>query len=176
MTPEWRAVEGYKGLYEVSNDGRVRRVAGPDSRGHHRQQREMRSAVDGPGYRIVALCKNGKMRTLRVHRLVARAFIGPCPAGKEVNHKDGDHFNNSDGNLEYVTNAENQAHAVRIGLKARGERNGSAKLSESDIAAIRALRSSGVSRADVAQRFGIKHIDYVTRISSGKVWAYLLPE
>jgi hypothetical protein len=175
----WRMIIGYEGLYEVSDEGSVRRVAGPDSRGRNRQQRVLRPAVDPHGYLCVALSKNAQMHTFRVHRLVAVAFLGPRPDGLEVNHKNGDKRHNAASNLEYITNEANQQHAVTNGLKASGERNGAARLSRADIDAIRRLRNDGASRAEVARRFGISHLDYVTRITSGKVWqsaSYLPPE
>ena len=59
--------------------------------------------------------KSGR-RNYFVHRLVARAFFGACPSWLECNHKDGDKGNSRVTNLEYVTHAENSAHAWRIGL------------------------------------------------------------
>jgi hypothetical protein len=52
------------------------------------------------------------------------AFIGLPPVGHEVNHMDGVKANNRATNLEYVTSMQNRQHAVRLGLTARGLRNG----------------------------------------------------
>src|SRR3972149_1183846 len=94
---EWRPVVGWEGWYEVSNLGRVRRIkeAAGTRRGHI-----LRWAVGGkPPYPRVFLCREGKVLTKRVHRLVAEAFLGPCPEGQEVNHKDGDKANPRASNL-----------------------------------------------------------------------------
>src|ERR1700690_1235619 len=100
MREIWKKVVGYEGLYEVSNLGRVwsckrRKVMSPNNSAYPR----------------LVLCK-GKVHTGKdVHVIVANAFIGPCPKGKEVNHKDLNTRNSKAKNLEYVTSAQNKKHA-----------------------------------------------------------------
>lgn len=104
---EWRAIPGYEGLYCISEFGDV--MSYP--KGHYKTTRFLRGYTTIQGYRIVGLSKKGKRQwNLGVHRLVALAFIGPCPDDKEVNHIDGDPSNNHVSNLEYVTHAENMQH------------------------------------------------------------------
>jgi hypothetical protein len=57
--------------------------------------------------------------TKTIHRLVAAEFLGTCPKGIQVNHKDGDRLNNHASNLEYVTPSENTRHSVVAGLLTR---------------------------------------------------------
>jgi hypothetical protein len=117
---EWRPVvygDVVKGLYEVSSMGEVRLT----------QKTMYRSAGDAvalcpdtKGYPIFcALRESGKRSPIKVHRLVAEAFIGGSD-GLQVNHKDGDKKNNAVFNLEYVTASENVLHAVRNGLMRGG--------------------------------------------------------
>lgn len=102
MDEQWRPVKGHE-AYEVSNQGIVRNAV----RGNVR-----RLTPNEKGYLRVQL--NGKW--LRVHRLVAIAFV-PNPENKpQVNHIDGDKTNNRADNLEWVTNLENAAHAISHGL------------------------------------------------------------
>lgn len=113
MNEIWMPIAGYEDRYEVSNTGKVRslnyRMTG--------KKKELKPITQGKGYHAVGLCKNGKMRWGKVHRLVADAFI-PNPENKrEVNHKDGNKKNNHADNLEWATASENQKHAYRIGLK-----------------------------------------------------------
>lgn len=103
----WRPVVGYEGLYEVSDKGRVRSLF--SKRG------KVLSPAKSMGYPYVNLSRDGRPRFARIHVLVAAAFIGECPDGHEVNHKDSDRTNNNVSNLEYVTHAQNVLHAVASG-------------------------------------------------------------
>ena len=96
----WKTIDGYED-YEVSSWGKVRnRVTG-----------DLISQEKNPkGYMRVSIGAVGKRHHLKVHRLVAAAFI-PNPERKpQVNHKDGNNRNNSYTNLEWVTDEENKAH------------------------------------------------------------------
>lgn len=67
------------------------------------------------GYPYVNLSRYGKQTPLRIHRLVAMAFLGaPADDGMEVNHKDADRTNNHLANLEWVTHLENVRHSIRL--------------------------------------------------------------
>lgn len=111
MIEEWRPFAD--GNYAVSNFGRVKRLT--DGRRTH-AGRMMKLTKMSIGYYSVGPTINGKNVKMTVHRLVAEAFIGPCPEGHEVNHKDGDKTNNRVDNLEYVTHQENMVHAHTSGL------------------------------------------------------------
>lgn len=116
---EWRTIPGWDD-YRVSNLGRVRRVR---SQYGNPASRILASKFAGNRYPLVVLKSNGRSRTINVHRLVADAFIGTCPPGKQVNHKDGDKTNSRATNLEYVTPKENVQHAAHMGLLAVGSRH-----------------------------------------------------
>jgi hypothetical protein len=103
----WKDVEGYEGLYLVSNDGRVRGT---------KSKKELKYNYTYNGYRRVKLYRDAKGKTFMVHRLVANAFIANPQNKAQVNHKDGNKQNNTVGNLEWVTQAENLVHAVKLGL------------------------------------------------------------
>lgn len=68
-------------------------------------------------YPIVSiLCSDGKTRTVSVHSIVIRSFVGPRPHGMIINHKDGYKENFTLGNLEYITQSANVRHAIDTGL------------------------------------------------------------
>lgn len=103
-------VAGFEGRYAVSEDGRV--WAYPNvSRGAGRWLKQQMSET---GYFYVCLFKDGTRRYVKVHRLVALAFLAPPQGGaNQINHRDGVKTNNCASNLEWVTAAENVRHALR---------------------------------------------------------------
>lgn len=100
-----------------------------------------------------------------VHRVVAAAFLGACPPGREVNHKDHDYTNNAASNLEYVTRSENMLHSHRSGRRrAEGEGHGLTKLTVQAVAEMRRRHAAGgITLARLAEEFG------VTPSAAGKV-------
>lgn len=112
---EWRAVKGFEGIYEVSNRGRVRSLDREDSAGRQRSGVVLSGYIDKrKGYCRVGLCKNAVPSMHLVHILVATAFLGECPEGFEVAHKDHCGSNNYVENLEYVTHAENMRQSAAL--------------------------------------------------------------
>lgn len=115
----WKDIEGFEGYYQVSNIGRIRSV--DRCAKSYNGERIVKGKVLKPvmskktGYYQINLYKGGKKRGFNVHFLVAMAFVEQN--GKPfVNHKDGRKTNNVADNLEWVTNRENQHHALKLGL------------------------------------------------------------
>ena len=147
MQEEWKPC--YNGPYEASTKGRVRKVVS-DRNGTH--YKILKPHQTEKGYVRVCCRINGKQRNQRVHRLVAAAFIGPCPTGEEINHKDGKKTNNDISNLQYVTPIENRRHAVRNGLY-----QPKLKYSQVVVDRIRSLREDGHTFASIATAVGVSH-------------------
>lgn len=116
LAERWRSVVGYEGLYEVSNQGRVRSLARLDARGHQ---------LDGAllklhphplsGHLQTTLTKSGACVVKKVHRLVLEAFVGPSPDGTEGCHWNGNPADNRIGNLRWGTPVSNAADRIRHG-------------------------------------------------------------
>ena len=115
----WRDVDNYETYYEVSNTGQVR---SKDRKALYAKGfrlltgKQISIRINNCGYKEVRLSRNGKTLTTFTHILLAKAFI-PNPFLKsEVNHKNGIKSDNRISNLEWVSHAENMAHASRVGL------------------------------------------------------------
>lgn len=109
----WKPVVGYEGLYEVSNLGRVKRIAvGPGARAG----RILKARRLNGGHLTLGLYRDGKREKFLVHRLVLLAFVGPCPDGMQGCHApDPDPSNNRLSNLRWDTQSENEFDKVKHG-------------------------------------------------------------
>ena len=104
MTTEiWKPIKGYEGLYEVSDQGRVKSL----NYLHTGQERILSQNKTPDDYLQVMLYKNSEQKKLLVHRLVAEAFV-PNPENKPtVNHINEDKHDNRAVNLNWMTRKEN---------------------------------------------------------------------
>ena len=112
----WKPVAGYEGLYEVSDHGRVRSLPGFRWNGqniHAFKGRILKLQCSGIYYHV-ALSRDGRVRCIKVHQLVAEAFLPPCPGtqGKHRGCYNIDHINNQSldnraTNLQWLTCYEN---------------------------------------------------------------------
>lgn len=105
----WKDIEGYEGLYQVSNFGRVKSLERIDSLGRHRREKILKTDINNKGHLSVKLSKNGVRKKYLIHRLVAEEFL-PNPEKKPiVHHKDHNKLNNNVDNLVWLTHEEHAA-------------------------------------------------------------------
>lgn len=169
---EWRPILGTNGRYVVSNFGRIQNLFPKKG-----ANCILAGVNDGKGYRRIPLTAHGRPRRLwLIHQLVALAFLGDCPKGKNINHIDSNRANNRADNLEYVTQLENQRHSWRTNNRKpphHGEATHFAKLTEQDVIRIRDLRSHGLTYAEIAIGFNTKPAN-IWHICTGRTWKHLL--
>jgi hypothetical protein len=148
---EWRDIPGYEGRYQASSLGRIRSL---DRRVNicHGATRLMKGRVlrpagqkRDPHLRVVL---GHKASGSLVHKLVALAFLGPCPDGQEVRHLDGDPLNNRVDNLEYGSRTENILDVYRIGRPWR-------TLTAEQALSVRARLQAGETAAAIARDLGV---------------------
>jgi len=157
---EWSYVEGSP-EYRVSNQGRVYSF---------KSNRLLSCARGGTGYPQVRIDN----RSRKVHQLVLESFVGPCPDGFECDHKNGIRHDNRLENLHWVTRQENMLNRRNHGTHnvVKGERNHTAKLTESDVRDIRTMISWGIPCTGIADMYGMKS-QSIDAIKHRKSWAYL---
>lgn len=154
--------------YFLSRDGHVFSTRRGDLRplGEH---------DNGKGY--VRAVIYGKQKA--IHRLMAETFLGPCPEGMEVNHKNGVKTDNSVGNLEYVTRSQNVQHAFDTGLRFgwKADAHPYAKLTSEKVSMIRCeyfkVAVDGRLPRGEGKRLGAKfgvHPCYLTLVAKGRFW------
>lgn len=184
----WKAVVGYEGRYEVSDQGRVRSVERmaphPTAKSGFRlwpskimKQSESKSSDPDRPYLYVGLYGENKKQTLLlVHALVLTAFEGPRPSDRHVGmHGDDNPSNNKLSNLKWGTYKENVADMFSKGRNnktvfARGERASSAKLTDKQAKAIaKRIREGSMLIKEIAAEFGVSSTT-VSHIKSGKYW------
>ena len=100
----WKKIEGFPN-YSVSDDGQVK---------NDLSERMLTLFDNGLGYKVVHLSKDKNKRTVRVHRLVAQAFIANPQEKSCVNHINGNKSDNRVENLEWCTHSENNIHSYRM--------------------------------------------------------------
>ena len=168
----WKPIYEYEGLYEVSSYGGVRsvdRVIVRTRRGtSHCLQQKGKVLKPMKSWDYLAVELRGK--AVKIHKLVANCFI-PNPENKpQVNHIDGNKYNNNATNLEWCTHSENMQHALRTGLRVmpKGLRC-NAKLSLAMIHRIKTLSEIEYSPNEIATIFDVSretvyiHIRQLTR-------------
>lgn len=109
----WRDIEGYEGLYQVSNEGRIKDL---NYRGKGKEVilKGTNQTNGQTNYKrtVVRLCKDGTGKDYKLHFLVAKTFIPNPNNYKCINHIDGNPLNNNVNNLEWTTQKKNVAHAI----------------------------------------------------------------
>lgn len=108
----WKAIQNYP-LYECSANGEIR---------NKETGKILKQYFDSKGrYKLISLCKDGKMKMLLVHRVIAMTFIENPNNLEQVNHIDGNKVNNSINNLEWMNRSDNIKHGYEHNLMKRSK-------------------------------------------------------
>lgn len=164
MIEIWKDIEGFEGLYQVSNLGRIKSSCREGTKGGIIKQ----FLIDK--YMKVHLYKDGESRFYFVHRLVALAFIENPLNKPQINHINGNKYDNRAINLEWATSQENLQHAIGTGLrhfKKVGQfKNG--VLIKEYINCLQASKQTGISQPNIWYCLKGKH-----KTCGGFEWRYL---
>lgn len=139
------------------------------------KRRKLKPAPDGFGHLYVCICNDGKVKNMKLHRLVALQYLPPQPSPKhEIRHIDGNKINNHFSNLCWGTHAENQADMVRHGTSPRGERHGLSRITEDQARRIKFLKGK-VERgyySKLARALRVNH-KIISDILCDKTWRWI---
>lgn len=167
MNETWKIVKDTDSIYQISSLGRLK----TNNWKNHGLEKVMKPARDKKGYLRTVIKRNGKLGTVKLHRLVAETFI-PNPENKpQVNHKNGIKDDNRVENLEWCTNSENHKHSFAIGTQSnKGENNPTNKLTDKMVLYMRShpeIRTLCFASIYRLERSTIKRARY------GKTWTHL---
>jgi hypothetical protein len=169
----WKTIPGYEGVYEVSNHARVRSLNRICCYTNRRLMGKVLATKLTLGYPTLGLHKNRKTYHLKIHRLVAQAFI-PNPENKPfINHINGIRHDNRLENLEWCTAQQNMIHALETGLRKppMGERCKLSRLKKDQVLEIIKLRGT-IGVREIGRRFGVRH-STISDIHKGKTWKHI---
>ncbi len=162
---QWLPVPGREGEYEVSDQGRIRSLDREVVQ--RRKGKILAPGRSSNGYPSVVM---GQRDSRTVHAVVATAFLGPCPKGQQVRHKDGNRSNAALSNLTYGTPVENRADADRHQTSVRGSEYRTAKLTEKTARVVKALKGK-VSQSKLAKRFKVSPAA-IQAVHDGRTWKH----
>ena len=161
MYENWLPVPEYEGLYEVSDQGRVRNV---------KTQCVKIPQKKRCGKYQIRLSKNSKRKDFTISCLVAAVFIGPRPEGMCVLHGPKGRDYHGVDNLRYGTHQENMLDRIRDGTDNTGERHPMAKLNKMQVRVIRRLlESKSMTQREIGEIFSVKQAT-VWKINRGLTW------
>lgn len=160
----FKDIKNFENTYEISNLGRVR---------NKKTNLFLKSSYNKKGYQYVYLVysRTGRVKWY-IHRLVAFHFISNPLNKPQVNHIDGIVTNNVVTNLEWVTNEENQKHAILNNLHYQGAKHKDSKFTEQSIQLLPKLVEVGFSISQLNKLTGVAKIN-IEKVISGKTWRAL---
>ena len=126
MAEIWKDIEGYEGIYQVSNRGRVKSLSRAIFNKHGKWMRDnperiKKLTIGSHGYYVCSMHRGGQQTVRTIHTLVAEAFLTNDNSLRVVDHIDGNKLNCNLENLEYVDHKENNRRAYSTGLRRRND-------------------------------------------------------
>lgn len=178
----WKDIEGFEGLYQVSDHGRVksmdRLVKYSDGRIVKYKSKLLKFDKSnenkrGQFYLRATLSKENKQKRLQVHRIVANHFIDKIKGKNIINHIDGNPENNHFSNLEWCTYSENEYHSFNT----LGKEQWARKLTEDQVRWIRknAIKGTGKEKRkdsnimEICEKYSVTK-GVILRVLSGKTY------
>lgn len=167
----WKNIENYGGDYQISNFGKIKSFKND-------KVKIRKPYLDKDGYLQIVLSKNGISKWLKIHRLVAEAFIPNLENKPDVDHIFNNKFDNFAGNLRWVTKTENNRYAYETNRVKTGEDNYKAKLTNEQALWCKQVykpRDKEFGAAALSRKFGV-NVRTMCDIVRGKTYKKILPD
>lgn len=126
----------------------------------------LRPQSNGRYYKVTLSLGNSKQQQFLLHRIIAECFVPNPMKKKEVNHINGDRYDNRVENLEWVTPSENQIHSVKTNLKKHGTDLWNGKFTKEQVLEIIKRKQNGESCRKLGEEFGV-NATTISAISRG---------
>lgn len=178
MAVEYRSIPNYPG-YRAGDDGSIWTQWRTCRSGRFliSKWRRMKPSINkrrtrGRTYLYLNLCKDGRPKTFRVHRLILLTFEGPCPKGHESCHWDGNPLNNNRQNLRWGLPIDNRQDNERLDRYQKGSAHSQSKLTERKVLRIFYLSARGVLQRNIAKYFNVS-LPTISMILRRKIWTHV---
>ena len=170
-----KIINNTNGKYAAGSDGEIYCYSKARNNARKPCPFKLKKTIGSNGYYFIALILDGKKKSQSVHVLICRAFFGNKPSHCDcTRHLDGNKLNNIPSNLRWGTYYQNEADKRRHGKIACGEKQGSAKLTESIVLLLRYAIPKGLwNEDDAALALNMKPRS-IQAIVNGKSWKHLL--
>jgi hypothetical protein len=173
----WKTIDGYEGLYEISNLGRVKSLSRIIQRdgifGNKKiKERIIKPSITNGGYYRLNLINNKIKTSFSIHRLLALYFLPNYENKPQVNHINGIKTDNRLENLEWCTAKENINHAFKIGLitAKNGINHNKCKLNTFEVLEIRKNKNNTLK--EISKKYNIS-ISVISKIKHNKLWKHI---
>lgn len=173
MTEQWRDIPGFNGIYQISDNGRIKRAIACATGGTY-AGRLMNPKIDRFGYYRTCIRSpiTGRAKCVRPHVAVLEAFIGPRPKDYDASHLNGIKTDNRLENLCWETSSENHRRKFSHGTLVHGEKHKCSKLKTEQVIEIRHRVANGERKARVAREYGVSNT-LIGYIVSGRAWPHV---
>jgi len=179
MKEVWKFVPEYEGLYEASNQGRIksvrRQIKGPRGCTIIKKEKILVPwKINKSGHSQVALYKNGSIKQKYIHYLVLITFVGPCPIGMECRHLNGNPSDNRwPENIIWGTRKENAQDKIKHGKSLQGEKCHLTKLTSENVLEIKRQLKNGETCLKISKEYGVSR-EAISAIKNKRSWWWLI--
>lgn len=170
MSEQWKAIPGYEGFYEVSDQGKVKALRRTTRNGRVRSERVLIPGYTQGGYAKVDLSRDNESSTRMIHRLMLEAFVGPAN-GLHACHGNGIRNDNRLANLRWGTVSDNAIDRNEHSKSTKREHASPRAILTADD--VRFIRTCGLPPSELRRRFPQVKEAALAHVRSRRTWKHI---